>query len=184
MKRRKAIQGIILFSLGTGYLFSCKDKYQAIKDLGLKYFNPLRNELDLLENLSSIILPLHTIPQFENHTPLPFIFKMLDEVYSPKERALFQEVFQDFDVITGETAGRQFSAMDKDQQLAFLTSLNSSENSYDASLNTFFRILKDLNIKYLRTSEFFERKINYYEMEPGRFLGNVLVADLTNQNQI
>ena len=102
MKRRDAVKGIILFSLGTGILYSCKDKYQAIRDLGLKYFEPVNKELDLIDKLSRTIVPLQTIPELANHTPLPFMFTMLDDVYKPKDRDAFLKGYQNFDLVASE----------------------------------------------------------------------------------
>jgi len=184
MKRRSALKGILLFSLGTGIVYSCTDKYQAIKDLNLKYLTPKAGELDLLDGLSRMIVPIQSIPELENHTALPFILNMIDDVYSEPDRKAFQAGYQSFDVTVEGILGKKFSALNDEEKMGFLDRLNKREEGMNGSLQTVFDIVKSESVKYLRTSEFFERKVNYYEMAPGRFRGDVSVSELQNANKI
>jgi len=45
-----------------------------------------------------------------------------------------------------------------------------------------FDTIKSKTIQYLTTTEYYQRKVNYYEMVPGRYLGDVLVTELKNLN--
>jgi len=184
MKRRDAVKGIILFSLGTGILYSCTDKYKAIRNLSLNHFEPLDNELDLLETLSSIIVPLNAIPDLLNHTPLPFIFTMLDDVYEPKERKIFLEGYQRFDGYIEKFTGKQFSQLNTEEQIALVSRLNNHEEGIEKGIQDFYDIVKVESIHYLLTSEYYQRKINYYEMAPGRFKGDVIISELRNANEV
>jgi hypothetical protein len=184
MKRRNAVKGIILFSLGTGIIYSCTDKYKAIKDLGLKHFTPKNAELDLIEKLSLSILPLHTIPEFKGHTALPLMFTMLDDVYKMEDKVAFQQGYQNFDSIIESTEKKTFIKLNNQEQEGLLEKLNNREEGIDPTIQAFFDIVKKESLRYLKTSEFYQRKVNYYEMAPGRFKGNVLISDLKNANSL
>lgn len=184
MKRRDAVKGIILFSLGTGLIYSCTDKYKAIRDLGLKFFKPEDNELDILESLSQAIVPFNSIPELANHTALPLMFTMLDDVYELEDKIAFQSGYQNFDVLVESTEKKTFRKMSPEEQSVFLSRLNSGEEGIDKSLQSLFDIVKTESIRYLKTSEYYQRKINYYEMAPGRFDGNVLISELKNANEV
>ena len=184
MKRRNAVKGIILFSLGTGIIFSCTDKYKAIRSLALNHFEPLDNELDMLELLSNIIVPLNSIPDLSKHTPLPYIFTMLDDVYDPEARQVFLEGYKRFDGYVETYTGKTFNQMNVEEQKALVSQLNTHKEGIDKGIQDFYDIVKDESIKYLLTSEYYQRKINYYEMAPGRFNGDVLISELRNANDV
>ena len=184
MKRRDAVKGIILFSLGTGIIYSCKDKYQAIRDLGLDYFTPKNAELDLLDKLSRAIVPLQSIPELANHTPLPLMFTMLDDVYKLEDRDAFLNGYQKFDEISEEMTGTKFSKMKEEVMKTFLSRFNAREEGLDNGMQKFYDIVKGESLRYLKTSEYYQRKINYYEMAPGRFNGDVRISELKNANEI
>ncbi|MDF1699384.1 MAG: gluconate 2-dehydrogenase subunit 3 family protein [Saprospiraceae bacterium] len=184
MKRRNAVKSILLFSLGTGIIFSCTDKYKAVRDLTLDHFKPTNSELDIIEQLSNMIVPLKTIPELENHTPLPFIFTMLDDIYAPQDRIAFMDGYQNFNEWVAATHQKTFTQMDEKERLDFVSSLNSRQDGIDKRMQNFFDIVKKESIKYLKTSEYYQRKVHYYEMAPGRFKGDVLLSELKNANQI
>lgn len=184
MKRRDAVKGIILFSLGTGMIYSCTDKYKAVRALNLNHFAPKNGELDLIERLSNAIVPLNLIPELANHTVLPLMFTMLDDVYSPKERDAFTEAYQKFDEIVESSEQKKFSKMNEEEQTSFLSRLNNREEGLDERLVDFFDVIKRESLRYVKTSEFYQRKINYYEMAPGRFKGDVLISELRNANEV
>jgi len=184
MKRRDAVKGIILFSLGTGILYSCADKYKAIKDLNLNHFEPKDSELDLIEQLSNMIVPFQSIPELANHTALPLMFIMLDDVYKPEERVFFTDAYQSFDEIVEASEQKNFSQMNQDEQNSFLSRLNVHEEGIDQRLIGFYDIIKNESLRYLKTSEYYQRKVNYYEMAPGRFKGDVLISELRNANEV
>lgn len=184
MKRRDAVKGIILFSLGTGIIYSCTDKYKAIRDLSLKYFNPVDSELDLIETLSKAIVPLDMIPELADHTPLPLMFTMLDDVYQKEKKDVFLAGYQNFNKTLEAAGKKKFGKMNKEEQTALLSSLNNREEGIDKTMQSFFDIVKRESLRYLKTSEYYQRKINYYEMAPGRFNGDVLISELKNANEV
>lgn len=184
MKRRNAVKGIILFSLGTGIIYSCTDKYEAIRALGLNHFEPLDTELRLIETLSQAIVPFNLIPELSNHTALPLMFTMIDDVYDQADRDAFQKGYQHFDKIIESSEKKKFSKMNELEREALLSRFNDHEIGMDEVAQSFYDIVKKESIRYFKSSEYYQRKVNYYEMAPGRFNGDVLLSDLKNVNQI
>lgn len=184
MKRRTVLKGIILFSLGTGVLYSCEDKYEAIRSLHLDHFLPTNAELDVLEILSEIIVPLQQIPSLENHSPLPFLFTMIDDIYSAKDRDVFLFGYQNFDRIVAEKEGTTFMEMNASAKQEVVARLNEGNDLYGSAINAFYKLVKNESVHYLKTSEYYQRKVNYYEMAPGRFNGDMQLSDLKNANEI
>ena len=109
---------------------------------------------------------------------------MLDDVYKPEDRTTFLEGYQYFDEWVKNLEGTMFSKMNNEQQNTLLNRLNDKEEGIDQKLQAFYDIVKNESIRYLRTSEYYQRKVNYYEMAPGRFKGDVLLSELKNANQI
>ena len=182
MKRRKVIRNLVLFSLGAGVIYSCKDKYEAIKQLNLKYIQAEPNHLDLLDDLSRLILPLQQIPELVDHTALPFILNTVDQLFDPKDRQLFIDGYKTFDTEIATLNGKLYSEMEEVEKLDLLKELNEEELVASPALYTVFNTVKNKSIQYLTTSEYYQRKVNYYEMTPGRFHGDVALAELKNMN--
>ena len=109
---------------------------------------------------------------------------MLDDVYEAKDRDIFLNGFKNFDTNVETSQGKKFTKMKVEEQKSFLAQLNDPDVESDEDMQSFFDILKRESIAYLRTSELYQRKINYYEMAPGRFKGSVLIDDLKNANEV
>ena len=62
--------------------------------------------------------------------------------------------------------------------------MNDREEDIDIGIQGFYDIVKSESIKYLKTSEYYQRKVNYYEMAPGRFKGDILISELRNDNEV
>jgi len=182
MKRRKAIRNIVLFSLGTGMIYSCKDKYEAIKQLNLKHLQAESSHLDILDDLSKLIVPIKDIPELAEHTALPFIMNMVDNVYNPKDRKLFVDGYKSFDQEILILKGKKYSKMELSEKQSLLAELNEELLVASPQLYAVFNTVKSKSIQYLTTSEYYERKVNYYQMAPGKFRGDVLLAELKNKN--
>lgn len=182
MKRRTAIRNIIFFSLGTGIIYSCKDKYEAIKMLDLKYLHLETNHLDLLDELSNLIVPLQGIPELENHTALPFIINSVDKLYDADDRQLFVDGYTSWDAEIAMLKGKKFSKMELEEKQDLIEELNEEKVVASPALYKVFNILKSSGIRYLSNTEYYQRSVNYYEMAPGRFRGDVLLSELKNMN--
>jgi len=184
MKRREAVKGIILFSLGTGLIYSCTDPFQAVKDLNLDFIKPENGQLQIIDAISKLVVPIQSIPELENHTALPFILSMVDDNFTAKERDKFISGYQNWDTDVEKLGQKLFSKMTGEQQMGLLSRLNKGEEGIPAEMQNFYNVIKSQSLKYLTTSEYYQRKVNYYEMAPGRFYGDVMLADLQNANEV
>lgn len=182
MKRRKAIRNIVLFSLGTSIIYSCKDKYEAIRKLNLKHLIVENSHLDTLDDLSRFIVPLQNIPELAQHTALPFILNMIDNVFDEKERLIFVKGYQNFDDEVLRITGKKYHDLDLSEKQNFLEAMNEETLEAPPELYAVFNAVKAKSIQYLTTSEYYQRKINYYQMAPGKFRGDVLLEELQNKN--
>lgn len=182
MKRRKAIRNLVLFSLGTGVIYSCRDKYEAVKLLNLKYVQAKSEHLDLLDDLSKLILPFQMIPKLKDHTALPFILNNVDKILNAENRELFLKGYKSFDIEIAMLTGKKYSEMEDEEKQVLLTEFNEKRLVASPAVYMVFDTIKSKTIQYLTTTEYYQRKVNYYEMVPGRFLGDVLVTELKNLN--
>lgn len=182
MKRRNAVRSLVIFSLGAGVIYSCKDRYEAIKLLNLKHLEIARNELDILDDLSRMIVPFQEIIELKDHTALPFVLNMVDKLNDATDRQLFIKGYRTFDIEIASLKGKAYSAMNKVEKDLLLTELNENELDASPALYQVFNTVKLRSIQYLTTSEYYHRKINYYEMTPSRFYGDVSLMDLNNMN--
>lgn len=182
MKRRKAIRNLVLFSLGTGVIYSCKDKYEAIKKLNLQHLVVDNTHLDILDDLSKMIVPFHSIPELSQHTALPFIMNMVDNVYEEKDREIFAKGYAGFDQEILTLKGKEYSKMEEAEKQSLLSEMNEELLIASPELYAVFKTVKSKSIQYFTTSEYYQRKVNYYQMAPGKFKGDVLLTRLKNKN--
>lgn len=184
MKRREAVQGIILFSLGTGILYSCSSPYQAVRDLQLDHLTPTDDELSIIDKISTIAVPLHKIAALKDHTALPFTLLMVDDLYKAADRTAFEIAYQTFDTSIQEAIGKKFSQMSIEEQVEVVRLLNDGDVILPENMIRFYQNIKSLSVQYLQSTEYIQRTVNYYEMAPGRFGGSVPIASLQNRNTI
>lgn len=163
-------------------IYSCTDPYQAIRDLNLDFIKPEDGQMDIIDSISKLVVPLDKIPALAQHTALPFILKMVDDIAKPADRDKFIDAYTSFDLDVEALTQKKYSAMSAEAQTALLDRFNKKEQGLAEGAQSMFDTIKGLSLQYLTSSEFFQRKVNYYEMAPGRFKGDVLVSELQNAN--
>ena len=109
---------------------------------------------------------------------------MLDDVYDEKDRNDFIFGYQGLNAILEQEYGKKFGKLDEEKQMEFVGRLNAGDEKLDQGFLSFYKTLKGESLRYFRTSEYYQRKVNYYEMAPGRFNGDVPIAELKNRNEI
>jgi len=184
MRRREALKGIFLFSLGTGLIYSCADPYVAVRDLELEKIQLTDDQLHLVDAISKIILPIQEIPALQDHTALPFVMNNVDDMYAKQEIDLFIEGADHLTTADLAMYNKKFIDLDESQKTAYIQSLNVGEEAAPIGVSTMFKMVKKESLKYLETTEYILRKVNYYEMAPGRYKGNVNISDLQNRNTL
>lgn len=181
MKRRTALGAIIFYSLGANTLVSCKDKYQAIKDLKLQNIKLNNHQLELIDELCNIIFPAHHIPEFKNHSALLHLLTMTDECVSPEMQKDFLAGLSSFEEDIQKKFSKPFEKLSSEQKLYFVKEVNKSQKENDLTFS-FFKTIKQRTIEYYTTTEYHMRKIQMYEMAPGRFLGCVKIDQRQTKN--
>ncbi|MDA9773673.1 hypothetical protein N9B82_01840 [Saprospiraceae bacterium] len=187
MKRRNAVKGIFLFTLGTPLLFSCSDPYSAVNSLGLQNLQFENNDLKIIERISRLIVPINNIPQLAEHTTLPFLMKVVNDVYKAKDKMIFEEAYKNFPAYFNKLTNSELANIDDRSLETMLKKLNSSDRKPADKISTmedkiirFYDILKSENLQYLRTSKHIMEQYRYYEMAPGRYNGNFPISELPN----
>lgn len=89
--RRKAIQAIVFFLLLVHAIVSCKNKEEVLNSINFKKIKINNAEADIISETSEMIFPSASIPEFKNHTALPFILTMVDDCYSEEDQNILHE---------------------------------------------------------------------------------------------
>ena len=185
MKRREAIKGIFIFSLGTSILYSCKNPFEAVRSLNLSKIDLDDKHLDLIDRISKLIVPIHQIPELAHHTTLPFLLKQINDLYSDSDIHDFIDMSKNFDNHYKSDHETSFLKHTETDQLDFLRKLNQygslihKPSTVEDHLAQFITTIKKENLIYFKTSEYYQRNFKFYEMAPGRFIGNLPLDSLT-----
>lgn len=169
MERRRALQAIVFFSIAGNALVSCKNKYAAVKSIGLKNIKPSDSQLDLIDDLSKNIFPVTPFSQFEGHTALPFVLTTVDGIYTKEERDKYVNGIKAFDDLANKTFQNGFVDLGPEQKLSMLKKISASVETSDAKY--FFEVTRQQTIHYFTHTENYMRGVQKYEMAPGRFKG-------------
>lgn len=171
MKRRKALQNIVIISSGMALLPACSSDEVLARPT---YSNlPLDNDQsNFIAYLTRMILPKDGL---DINTPEPtshFVLKMLNDCYAPEDiekyisgMKLFKQYIQDEYKIS-------FKRLNPQQQILAFTELTES-NIFPKNLQYFLNTTKSLTIRHFTSSEFFMKNYLDFEFVPGRYTGCV-----------
>ena len=177
MKRRKALKGMVLFALGTQIVYSCKDKFTAIKSLPLSNLPLNDKHIGVIEELSNKILPLSNIEALKDHTTTPFVLTMANDCLSEEDRGKFIEGYQQLDNFTKDKTGKTLPSMNDKEFQAFFDLIKEEYNPENPDpVHFLIRYVRDKNIQYVTSSEFFLTTYREYEMAPGFYNGCVTLS--------
>lgn len=182
MERRKAIQAIVFFSVAANAIISCKNKEEVINSINLKKIKISNSDANIIGEISDLIFPSSGIPEFKNHTALPFILTMVDDCYSEEAQNTFMKGIDSLNSFTQQQLKKDFQELTIDEKKMILKKINDDHADDESALKSFYGIVKDKTLQYYTTTEYFMRKHNLYEMAPGRFLGCVKIEDLQTKN--
>jgi hypothetical protein len=175
MKRRKALKGMVLFALGTQVVYSCKDKYQAIKSLPIPNLPLSDANIELIETLSQRLLPLQKIEALQQHTTTPFVLTMAHDCLNPSDRQKFIEGYQVFDNYVQTSKGKKLAKLTESEFGSLAMDLENSGQEENTSASFFLRYVKEKNLQYYLSSEYFLTTYRDYEMAPGYYEGCVTI---------
>jgi hypothetical protein len=167
MERRRALQAIVFLSIGSNTIISCKNNHQAISELGLKNIKPSDRDVDLIDAITKTIFPIENVPMFKGHTSMPFVLKMVDELYTKEDREKYLQGMKAFDELSNSGYKKSFIELSKEEKIALMKQIIDSKEENAAK--HFFEVTRNQTITYFTSTEDYLRGIKKYEMAPGRW---------------
>jgi hypothetical protein len=175
MNRREAITRVSLILGGTilgGDLFvsGCKSENKQVNDLLDASSVPLLNEI------SETILPQTSTPGAKAANVGQFIVTMVNDCYSPADRAIFIKGLWTIDDKSKADFGDGYMQISANQRAQLLTKLDVEQKNYtktmkENSSNHYFRMIKELTLLGYFTSEIGCTKALRYVPVPGKYIG-------------
>ena len=170
MLRRIALKNIATITGSTFIL-----PYGCDFETGIVYpnFTGLKKKhLNLIASISEYILPsdVKSFPTPENR--LHFIMTMANDCLTKKERKLFEEGFDFFQLSLSLERNERFEWLQKNQKQEFI--LKGFENS-KPEIKLFLNFIKEFSILHFETSENYMKNYLNFEFMPGRYNGKVQV---------
>ena len=170
MHRRIALKNI---SIITGSTFILP--YGCDFEAGIVYsnFTSLKKKhLNLIASISEFILPsdIKNFPTPENR--LHFIMTMANDCLLKKERKLFEEGFEFFQLSLSSERNERFEKLQINQKQEFI--LKGLENN-KPEIKMFLNFIKEFSILHFETSENYMKNYLNFEFMPGRYNGKVQV---------
>ena len=170
MLRRIALKNIAIITGGTFIL-----PYGCDLETGIVYSNFTglkKKHLNLIASISEFILPsdIRNFPTPENR--LHFIMTMANDCLLKKERKLFEEGFEFFQLSLSSERNKIFEKLHINQKQEFI--LKVFENN-KPEIKMFLNFIKEFSILHFETSENYMKNYLNFEFMPGRYNGKVQV---------
>ncbi len=170
MLRRIALKNIAVLTGSTFVLpYGCDFETRIVYSnfTGLK-----KKHLNLIASISEFILPsdIKNFPTPENR--LHFIMTMANDCLLKKERKLFEEGFEFFQLSLSSERNERFEKLQINQKQEFI--LKGLDNN-KPEIKMFLNFIKEFSILHFETSENYMKNYLNYEFMPGRYNGKVQV---------
>ena len=170
MHRRIALKNIAIITGSTFIL-----PYGCDFETGIVYSNFTslkKKDLNLIASISEFILPsdMKNFPTPENR--LHFIMTMANDCLSKKERKLFEEGFEFFQLSLSSEGNERFKKLQINQKQEFI--LKGLENN-KPEIKMFLNFVKEFSILHFETSENYMKNYLNFEFMPGHYNGKVQV---------
>ena len=170
MLRRIALKNIATITGSTFIL-----PYGCDFETGIVFSNFIgfkKKHLNLIASISEFILPsdMKNFPTPENR--LHFIMTMANDCLLKKERKLFEEGFEFFQLSLSSERNERFERLQINQkQEFFLKGIESNK----PEIKMFLNFIKEFSILHFETSENYMKNYLNFEFMPGRYNGKVQV---------
>jgi len=173
MKRRTAIQHIIIIGAGASVLASCLDK----PSVDLKYIPLTGPQEDLLAAITQTIIPSTDFvgaKELESHK---FLLMMADDCTSPADQKKFMDGLKQFDEACRKKYSSVFVKCIPEQREEFLLAIESKPD-FNEDVIGFYQSVKWATIESFTTSEAYLTKVKNFSLIPGSFKGCVPVENV------
>jgi hypothetical protein len=173
INRRTAIRQLALISAGAALLPSCLHERSG-KDISLRNFKVDPDQQNLLDQLTSTLIPTTDTPGAKEVGASLFVSKMLDDCATAADRTRFLKGMQAFDAAAKTSGGQSFARLEAAGRESLLSAIEAKKLT-DADLKFFYSTTKRLTILAYSSSQYFLTKVQVYELVPGRWHGCVPV---------
>jgi hypothetical protein len=173
INRRTAIRQLALISAGAALLPSCFHE-QTGKGISFSHFKVNDDEQQLLEKLTTTLIPTTDTPGAKEVSADRFVWKMLDDCATREDRSKFLNGLQQFDAAAKAKGGKPFAGLEPAGREALLSAIEAKKLP-DEELNFFYTTTKRLTILAYSSSPYFLTKVQVYQLVPGRWQGCVPV---------
>lgn len=170
MKRRRAIQNIVVVGSGLVLLPACD--FEPIPVFGNI---PLeKRQYRFLQELSEAILPVQKLAIAGPDTPVDLGLTLLNDCYAAEDRAKFLAGLTTFQKHLKEQYGKSLAKLDSEQKKQLFEFIAGEENT-DEALKYFFNTMKRFTVQHFTGTEHFMTQYLEFEFAPGRYVGCVRV---------
>lgn len=169
MKRRKALQSMVVVGAGATLLPACNFFQEPLK----VYENlPLdRAQRAVLSRLSETILPKIGLDNLSTPEPtLDFMLTMLNDCTPKADIDKYLAGFADFQTYLSEKYQQPFSKLEPAQVTELMTFLTTSEEVPE-NVKYFFNTTNSLTQRHFQSSEYYMKNYLDFEFAPGRYEG-------------
>lgn len=168
MKRRRALQNIVVATAGISMIPSC-----AVDTTPIFSNIPLAKEqYQLLRGIISAIVP-PTDPELNTpESPVDFVLTMINDCYSPKEIKKYISGFNLFQQYILDEYKVPFDQLNSNQHILLFTEISNSE-IFPKNLKYFVSGTKYLAVRHFNSSETFMKEKLNFEFAPARYIGCV-----------
>lgn len=166
MNRRKAIRNIAIISSGVVLLPACEiESLPVYENLTLD-----RQQLDLINWLTSAILPKEGLEIPTPESTSDFVLTMLNDCYSPEDIHKYLAGSKIFMQYVKDEYGTSHTNLNPEQSILLFSKIMKSD-LLPESLKYFLATTKQLTVRHFTTSEYFLKNHLDFEFAPGRYLG-------------
>lgn len=165
MHRRTAIRNVALYSAGAVFLPSCLSGEKS--NIPLNNLSVTAAQEKMLASLAASLIPsgmnFTGAAELRSHE---FVLTMVDDCFSPEDRALFMEGMVAFDKLNHEEYGQLYTGYIAEQKQAFLSKLEKKEGIPEIVLK-FYGTVKRYTLQSFTSSKDYLLTIRHYQMVPG-----------------
>ena len=178
MNRRTAIKSVVFFGMTGSIMLSCGPENEVWStSIPFKKLSLTAHHKQLLEALSTTILPIHKTKGWENISVLPMALQLIDHCYSQSEIKAFVEGLKEMDKKSRLESHKPFLSCNDKERKQMLKQWG--KNMPESVLTQSVELLKKELLFSLSTTEPYLRKIKMYEMAPARFKACLPIEQVT-----
>lgn len=164
MNRRLLIKQLIVIAGGTILVPFCLRSYNP--NILFNHFALSAVQLDLIAQLSEVILPLEKLGLISEEKLHLFVIKMVDECAEPQNRDFFISGLFELQAIVNDKY--ESKSLTDDEYIEIVEDLEREQ--FTGNIPEFYKIFKNELINGYINSKYFMTNVIKYELLPGRYV--------------